>query len=60
MADICYDDSADLELIRSKKVAVFGYGSQGHAHTLNLRRAAASSGSLLPCCERRAEPRIAA
>ena len=37
MANICYDDSADLELIRNKKLAVFGYGSQGHAHALNLR-----------------------
>jgi ketol-acid reductoisomerase len=37
MTAIHYDDSADLELIRSKKVAVFGYGSQGHAHALNLR-----------------------
>ncbi len=37
MATIYYDDAADLELIRSKKVAVFGYGSQGHAHALNLR-----------------------
>ena len=32
MATIYYDDSADLALIQSKKVAVFGYGSQGHAH----------------------------
>jgi ketol-acid reductoisomerase len=32
-----HDDSADLALIRSKKVAVIGYGSQGHAHALNLR-----------------------
>lgn len=37
MADIIYDDGADLELIRSKKVAVIGYGSQGHAHALNLK-----------------------
>jgi ketol-acid reductoisomerase len=32
-----YDDAADLDLIRGKKVAVIGYGSQGHAHALNLR-----------------------
>ena len=32
-----YDDAADLALIRAKKVAVIGYGSQGHAHALNLR-----------------------
>ena len=37
MANIYYDDSADLGLIQSNKVAVFGYGSQGHAHALNLR-----------------------
>jgi ketol-acid reductoisomerase len=32
-----YDDAADLSLIRAKKVAVLGYGSQGHAHALNLK-----------------------
>jgi ketol-acid reductoisomerase len=37
MAKMYYDDAADLELIRKKKVAVIGYGSQGHAHALNLR-----------------------
>jgi ketol-acid reductoisomerase len=37
MAQIYYDKDADLSLIRSKKVAVLGYGSQGHAHALNLR-----------------------
>ena len=37
MANIYYDDAADLSLIRAKRVAVFGYGSQGHAHALNLR-----------------------
>ena len=37
MAKIYYENSADLDLIRQKKVAVFGYGSQGHAHALNLR-----------------------
>ena len=31
-----YDDDADLELIRSRTVAVLGYGSQGHAHALSL------------------------
>jgi ketol-acid reductoisomerase len=34
---IYYDDDADLGLIEGKKVAVLGYGSQGHAHALNLR-----------------------
>ena len=37
MAEIIYDDGADLSLIQSKKVAIIGYGSQGHAHALNLR-----------------------
>ena len=37
MATMYYDDAADLALIRAKKVAVIGYGSQGHAHALNLR-----------------------
>ena len=36
MATIYYDDSADLSLIQGKNVAIFGYGSQGHAHALNL------------------------
>lgn len=34
---VYYDRDADLNLIKSKKVAVVGYGSQGHAHILNLR-----------------------
>jgi ketol-acid reductoisomerase len=37
MATMYYDDSADLNLVRARKVAVIGYGSQGHAHALNLR-----------------------
>lgn len=37
MAKMYYDNNADLALIRGKKVAVIGYGSQGHAHALNLR-----------------------
>ena len=37
MATIYYDKDADLALIRGKKVAVIGYGSQGHAHALNLK-----------------------
>ena len=34
---IYYEQDADLSLIQSKKVAVIGYGSQGHAHVLNMR-----------------------
>ena len=34
---VYYDKDADLSLIKGKKVAILGYGSQGHAHALNLR-----------------------
>jgi ketol-acid reductoisomerase len=34
---VYYDQDADLNLIKSKKVAIIGYGSQGHAHAANLR-----------------------
>ena len=37
MAEMFYDDDADLSLIQGKNVAVLGYGSQGHAHALSLR-----------------------
>ncbi|HWW88460.1 MAG TPA: ketol-acid reductoisomerase [Vicinamibacterales bacterium] len=37
MATMYYDDEADLALIRGRKVGVIGYGSQGHAHALNLK-----------------------
>ena len=37
MAEMFYDDDADLSIIQGKRVAVIGYGSQGHAHALNLR-----------------------
>jgi ketol-acid reductoisomerase len=34
---VYYDDDADIEILRNKKIAVIGYGSQGHAHSLNLK-----------------------
>ena len=37
MAKIYYDMDADLALLQGKKIAVIGYGSQGHAHALNLK-----------------------
>jgi ketol-acid reductoisomerase len=36
-AEVYYDDDADLSVIQDRKVAVLGYGSQGHAHALSLR-----------------------
>ncbi|WP_026530455.1 ketol-acid reductoisomerase [Haematomicrobium sanguinis] len=37
MTELLYDDDADLSIIQGKKVAVIGYGSQGHAHAQSLR-----------------------
>ncbi|NPV08890.1 MAG: ketol-acid reductoisomerase [Anaerolineae bacterium] len=37
MATMFYDADADLGLLKDRKIAVIGYGSQGHAHALNLR-----------------------
>jgi ketol-acid reductoisomerase len=36
-AKVYYEQDADINLLRNKKIAVIGYGSQGHAHALNLR-----------------------
>jgi ketol-acid reductoisomerase len=33
---VFYDKDCDIKLIKGKKVAIIGYGSQGHAHSLNL------------------------
>ena len=40
---VYYDRDCDVNLIKDKKIAMLGYGSQGHAHALNLR----DSGCLL-------------
>jgi ketol-acid reductoisomerase len=37
VAELFYDDDADLSIIQGRNVAVLGYGSQGHAHALSLR-----------------------
>ena len=37
MANLFYDSDADLSLLNEKTVAIIGYGSQGHAHALNLK-----------------------
>ena len=37
MAKVYYDNDADFNLIKNKTIAIIGYGSQGHAHALNLR-----------------------
>lgn len=37
MAKLYYDENADFQLLRGKKIAIIGYGSQGHAHALNLK-----------------------
>ena len=37
MATLYYDTDADLGLLSGKTVAIIGYGSQGHAHALNLK-----------------------
>ena len=37
MLNIYYDKDADLKCLRGKTIAIVGYGSQGHAHALNLK-----------------------
>ena len=37
MPQVFYESDADLTLLQTKKIAVIGYGSQGHAHALNLK-----------------------
>jgi len=42
MAKVYYDKDADFNLLKGKKIAMLGYGSQGHAHALNLRDSGAT------------------
>jgi len=52
MATMYYDNDADLSLIQGKKVAIIGYGSQGHAHALNLKDSGVSVRVGLPATSR--------
>src|SRR6059036_1654906 len=52
MATMYYDDAADLTLIQARRVAVIGYGSQGHAHALNLQDSGVSVRVGLPATSR--------
>jgi len=52
MATMYYDDAADLALIQARRVAVIGYGSQGHAHALNLQDSGVSVRVGLPATSR--------
>ena len=40
---VYYDRDCDVNLIKDKKIAILGYGSQGHAHALNLRDSGAKN-----------------
>ena len=37
MAEMFYDKDIDLDILKGKKIAIIGYGSQGHAHSQNLK-----------------------
>jgi ketol-acid reductoisomerase len=52
---VLYEKDADLALIRAKRVAVVGYGAQGHAHALNLRASGVNVVVALHAAARRAE-----
>jgi len=60
MATMYYDKDADLSLIQAKKVAVIGYGSQGHAHALNLKDSGVEVRVGLPATSRSIEKAKAA
>src|SRR5437016_543065 len=52
MATMYYDNDADLTLIQERKVGIIGYGSQGHAHALNLKDSGVSVRVGLPATSR--------
>src|SRR5947207_14331242 len=52
MATMYYDKDADLALIQARKVGIIGYGSQGHAHALNLKDSGVSVRVGLPATSR--------
>ena len=52
MAEMFYDKDADLSIIQGRKVAILGYGSQGHAHALSLRDSGVDVRVGLPECSK--------
>jgi ketol-acid reductoisomerase len=60
MATMYYDSDADLSLVRGRKVAIVGYGSQGHAHALNLKDSGVTVRVGLPATSRSREKATAA
>src|SRR6476469_2397091 len=52
MATMYYDNDAELSIIQQRKVAIIGYGSQGHAHALNLKDSGVSVRVGLPATSR--------
>jgi ketol-acid reductoisomerase len=60
MAKIHYEADANLDLIKAKKVAILGYGSQGHAHALNLKESGVSVRVGLPASSKSREKATAA
>ena len=45
---VYYDRDADLNLIKNKKIIIVGYGSQGHAHAMNLRDSGVENVAIAP------------
>jgi ketol-acid reductoisomerase len=60
MATMYYDKDADLSLVRGRRVAIIGYGSQGHAHALNLMDSGVSVRVGLPAASRSRDKAAAA